>query len=212
MKNDRIYCETVIVADGVFPVHDIPLDYIKNADRIICCDGSTGSLVNAGYIPEAIVGDMDSLNENISDRFRDRLFRDENQEINDLTKAVYWCKERGFKDLVIVGATGKREDHTIGNISLLADYAEFADVLMITDTGILKPMLKSSTISAVPGQQISLFSLDPETEITSRGLRYPLKRLKIRNWWNATLNEATGESFFVDFNNGRVIVYLKFMD
>ena len=76
----------------------------------------------AGFIPDAIVGDMDSLNESIAGRFHDRIFKDKDQDTNDLTKAVAWCSERGYRDLVILGATGKREDHTIGNISLLAEY------------------------------------------------------------------------------------------
>jgi thiamine pyrophosphokinase len=82
---------------------------------------------------------------------------------------------------------------------------------MVTDTGILQPFLKSSAISSFPGQQVSIFSIDPETEITSFGLRYPLSRTKIKNWWFATLNEALGDSFSLEFNDGRVIVYLKFL-
>jgi thiamine pyrophosphokinase len=105
---------TVIVADGTFPRHEIPLKYIKEAERIICCDGSAENLIKAGYIPDAIVGDMDSLNDSIAGRFNDRIFRDTDQETNDLTKAVSWCRERDYRDLVIIGATGKREDHTLG--------------------------------------------------------------------------------------------------
>jgi thiamine pyrophosphokinase len=81
---------------------------------------------------------------------------------------------------------------------------------MVTDTGILRPFLRSSEISSFPSQQVSIFSIDPETEVTSYGLRYPLSRTKIKNWWFATLNEALGDSFMIEFNNGRMIVYLKF--
>jgi len=202
---------TVIVADGTFPEHEIPLGYLKNAKRIVCCDGSAENLVNAGMRPDAIVGDMDSLNDELTNRFADRIYLDENQDTNDLTKAVIWCCEMGYKDIVIVGATGKREDHTLGNISLLADYIKNVNVIMVTDTGILRPLLKSSEISSFPGQQISIFSIDPETEVNSYGLRYPLNGTKIANWWVATLNEALGDNFSLEFNEGRVIVYLKFL-
>jgi thiamine pyrophosphokinase len=200
---------TVIVADGTFPGHEIPLGYLKNADRIICCDGSAGNLVDAGLIPDAIVGDMDSLDDILAERFADRIFVDESQDTNDLTKAVSWCSAMGYKDLVIVGATGKREDHTIGNISLLAEYIKDLNVMMVTDTGIFRPFLKSSEIASFPGQQVSVFSIDTETEVTSNGLRYPLSKAKIRNWWFATLNESLGDRFSLEFN-GRLIVYLKF--
>lgn len=201
---------TVIVADGNFPVHEIPLGYLKVAGRIVCCDGSAENLIKAGYIPDAIVGDMDSLNESIAGRFQDRIFRNADQETNDLTKAVGWCIERGFRDLIIIGATGKREDHTIGNISLLVEYIRDANVKMVTDTGILMALTSSTALVSFPGQQISVFSIDPETEITSEGLRYPLNGKKINNWWVATLNEAEGDSFLLRFIGGRIIVYLKF--
>jgi len=200
---------TVIVADGTFPQHQIPLGYLKNAKRIICCDGSAQNLILAGMLPEAIVGDLDSLNDDLANRFSDRIFPDESQETNDLTKAVSWCCKMGYKDIVIVGATGKREDHTIGNISLLAEYIKYLNVIMVTDTGILQSFLKSSQISSFPGQQVSIFSIDPETEVTSHGLRYPLTRTKIKNWWFATLNESLGDSFSLEFH-GRLIVYLQF--
>jgi thiamine pyrophosphokinase len=211
MDTKRI-TKTIIVADGTFPRHIIPLGYIRNAARIICCDGSAENLVKAGFIPEAIVGDMDSLSSDMAERFSDRLFRDPDQDTNDLTKAVYWCFARGYDDLVIVGATGKREDHTIGNISLLADYIKDVNVIMATDTGFFQPYIKSSEVKSFPGQQISIFSIDPETEISSTGLRYPLNKTIVRNWWVATLNEAQGDSFSLEFNSGRVIVYLKFKD
>ena len=201
---------TVIVADGTFPTHDIPLGYLKNAKRIICCDGSAQNLLHAGMQPDAIVGDMDSLNDELANRFADRIYLDENQDTNDLTKAVSWCSDMGYKDIVIVGATGKREDHTLGNISLLAEYVRSVNVIMVTDTGIMRPLLKSSAISCFAGQQVSIFSIDPETEVTSFGLRYPLNKTKILNWWFATLNESLGDSFSLEFN-GRLIVYMKFL-
>lgn len=201
---------TIILADGIFPAHEIPLGYLRGDYVIVCCDGSVENLVNAGIQPGAVVGDMDSISPELKDRFADRIYIDENQDTNDLTKAVTWCSEMGYKDIIIVGATGKREDHTIGNISLLAEYIKSVNIIMVTDTGILRPFLKSSEISSFPGQQVSIFSLDPETEITSYGLRYPLRRAKLKNWWFATLNEALGESFSLEFNQGRVIVYLKY--
>jgi thiamine pyrophosphokinase len=207
---DILKTQTVIIADGTFPSHPIPLGYITNAERIICCDGSADNTILAGFIPDAIVGDMDSLSTELFDRFADRIFPDDDQETNDLTKAVAWCRESGYKDLVIVGATGKREDHTIGNISLLTEYINDVDVVIVTDTGIFQPIKKSSAISSFPGQQISIFSIDPETEITTAGLKYPLKKSKIRNWWVATLNEALGDTFSLEFSTGRVIVFLKF--
>jgi thiamine pyrophosphokinase len=201
---------TVIVADGSFPVHEIPLGYLKIASRVICCDGSAESVVKAGFEPDAIVGDMDSLSKELKKRFAGRIFKDSNQDTNDLTKALTWCIKRNYTDIVIIGATGKREDHTIGNISLLTEYINDVNIIMVTDTGVFRPLRESAEISSFPGQQVSIFAIDPATELTSSGLRYPLQKTKVKNWWVATLNEATGEKFKLEFNDGRVIVYLKF--
>lgn len=204
--------KTVIIADGIFPANDIPLGYLKDADVIVCCDGGTASLLNAGFLPDAIVGDMDSLGAELTNRFADRIFIDENQETNDLTKAVNWCKESGYRDIVILGATGKREDHTIGNISLLAEYSKFADVRMVTDTGIFLPFHGNCRISSFRSQQVSVFSINTGTEITSSGLKYPLVKRKLGNWWEATLNESLGDFFELEFSTGPVLVFLKFKD
>jgi thiamine pyrophosphokinase len=212
MNEDKQKSYTVIVADGTFPQHEIPLGYIRNAERIVCCDGSAENLIKAGFIPDAIVGDMDSINPLVAGRFKDRIFRDASQETNDLTKAVSWCSSRGYKELIIVGATGKREDHTIGNISLLAEYVKEVNIKMVTDTGIFMALTGNSLVSSFPGQQISIFSIDPEVELTSYGLKYPLIRRKITNWWIATLNEADGDTFSLEFIDSAVIVYLKFRD
>ena len=204
--------KTVILADGSFPVHDIPLGYLMNAEHIICCDGSAASLVLSDLEPEAIVGDLDSLDPGIAERFAGRLHKFTEQDTNDLTKAVRWCINKRYKEIIILGATGKREDHTIGNISLLAEYVREINVIIVTDTGTFTPFLESCVVKSFPGQQVSIFSINPETKITSKGLKYPLKNLKLMNWWVATLNEAEGESFELSFSGGPLIVYQKFRD
>jgi len=206
-----MFSETVILANGKFPEHEIPLGCLKNASRIICCDGAAEGLLSFGLEPYAIVGDCDSLDQRIIDKYSDRIFRDKEQDTNDLTKSVAWCSARGYNDIIILGATGKREDHTMGNISLLVDYARSVKVSMISDTGIFHPVLNSAAFASFAGQQISVFSIDPETEITSSGLRYPLKKMKLTNWWQATLNEATGERFSLEFEGGPLIVFVAFM-
>ncbi len=204
--------ETVVLANGKFPDHPVPLGYLLNAKRIICCDGAADSLVDFGLEPFAIVGDCDSVNKKIADKYQDRLFRDNDQETNDLTKAVNWCTGRGYKNIVILGATGKREDHTLGNISLLVEYAKIITVKMVTDAGTFIPILESNKIETQKGQQVSVFSIDTDTEITSSGLKYKLVNKKLSNWWTATLNESEGDNFTLEFNTGPLIVFLKFCD
>jgi len=200
--------ETVILADGDFPVHPVPLAILQGARRVVCCDGAAVKLLDAGREPDWIVGDLDSLPEPLRARFAARLAADPRQDVNDLTKAIRFCAARGWNDWVILGATGGREDHTLGNLSLLVEHARgVAGAALVTDTGRFTPLYASGRVASRAGQQISVFSFDPATAITSRGLRYPLERLRPARWWQATLNEAMGPAFELVFDGGPLLVY-----
>ena len=118
--------ETVILADGEYPAEGIPATLLAQARYVVCCDGAADAYTARGGIPSAIVGDGDSIGRTTAQRFRDILHIVPDQETNDLTKAFSFCMEQGRRELTILGATGGREDHAIGNIALLADYARQA--------------------------------------------------------------------------------------
>jgi thiamine pyrophosphokinase len=204
--------KTVILANGKFPEHEIPLRHLGEADLIVCCDGAVEKLLKHGLEPGAIVGDLDSLSAGMMERYSSIISGDTDQETNDLTKAVRWCIEHGIDEVVILGATGLREDHTLGNISLLADYSPMLKVTMLTDTGSFIVIDPATAIFSTPGQQVSIFSLDPELAISSSGLRYPLNSLRLHSWWRGTLNEASADHFSLDFEDGHVIVFMKFIE
>ncbi len=203
-------CKTVILANGKYPSHPVPRACLSDAGLIVCCDGAVSKLVAHGLEPGVIVGDLDSVPPALRRRYAGIMVQDTGQENNDLTKAVEWCIRAGIDEVTIVGATGLREDHTLGNISLLADYNREIGAVMLTDTGTFRVYDRSVTISSHPGQQISLFSLDPAMEISSTGLRYPLDRLKLHSWWRGTLNEADGEQFTLRFEKGQVILFMQY--
>ncbi len=114
---------TVILAHGEYPSSERTLGFLKQADRIICCDGATERLLDDGIVPDLIVGDMDSLPKRLQQRYAGIIHRDSDQETNDLTKAFKAALEPRPDTIHILGATGRREDHTMANVSLLADYA-----------------------------------------------------------------------------------------
>jgi thiamine pyrophosphokinase len=202
--------KTVILADGTFPEHKIPLSFLQKADRIICCDGATGKLLKFGLEPNFIVGDLDSISENLKQRFSSILFQNPEQETNDLTKSVQFCIENGWKEITILGATGKREDHTLGNLSLLTDYAEQVNVQLLTDYGVFVPQLDTAVYESYSGEQISIFSLSSETLFTSENLAYPLKNRPLTSWWQGTLNEAESTHFVIKINKGKVLIFREY--
>jgi thiamine pyrophosphokinase len=193
----------------MFPQHAIPLEILNRAGMTVCCDGAAVKLLQYGKEPSAIVGDMDSLPAELKTAYSDRIFYDGDQETNDQTKAVSWCRERKINPVIILGATGLREDHTIGNISLLAEYVDFMDIVTVTDTGIFVPVNRSKTFKCRAKQQISIFSVSPFTKITSAGLKYEISERCFTNWYQGTLNETLYDSFHLDVNTGKLIVYFE---
>ncbi len=203
---------TVIFANGEVPRHAVPLLALKGARRIVCCDGAADKLLRMGREPDWIVGDMDSISLLQRDRFRDRIIADADQSRNDLTKAFKLCLKQGWREVAVLGAAGGREDHVLGNLSLLVDFARQLTIVMPTDSGVFMPLTDRSVIACEPGQQVSVFSFDPATSIRSCGLKYPLEGVTLNRWWQATLNEATGERFSLDFDGGPLLVFLAYID
>lgn len=201
--------DCVVVANGRFPQAARPLELLKNTPVIIACDGAVRSLHERGLVPTAIVGDLDSIPPEMLKLYTDRIHVVEDQEINDLTKAIRFAHSSGYQKVLILGATGLREDHTLGNISLLLEYAPlFRLVEMVSDYGRFIPLLHTATLKSEPGQQISIFSMYPCGEITTEGLRWPIIRRKLTAWWQGTLNETSGTEFTLHLSDdARLIVY-----
>lgn len=199
----------VILANGSYPSAPAPLAILAGAERVICCDGAAVEYVSRGGVPDVVIGDLDSVPEELRHTLGSRVVHVAEQDTNDLSKAFRHCLEQGWDDVVILGATGKREDHTIGNISLLADFAEkMPGIRMVTDDGEFFVARGRGVYSSVPGQEISLFALEPGIKIYSGGLMYPLDGLAPSKLWQATLNVALSTEFMLDIADGRsIIVY-----
>ena len=189
--------EIVILAAGDFPQAAAPLRALREAGVRICCDSAAEALVAYGQEPDRIVGDLDSLSPAFRERFADRITHISGQDDNDLTKAFHLALTLSPSRITILGATGKREDHTLGNISLLLDYAREAScpVTILTDYGRFETIFDTATLPSVPGQQISIFAFDNTLTIKSAGLKYPTDQVRFDTLWKATLNEALSSSF-----------------
>lgn len=198
----------VILANGLFPATRRALDFLKEADVLICCDGAADKLVNFGMTPHLIIGDLDSVSEGTREQYASILIHSQNQETNDLTKAVHYCIEKGYTSVSVLGATGLREDHTLGNISLITTYFPEIDVRIISDFGEFFLVRSGERVKSFAGEKISLFSIDHSIRVTSAGLKYPLINLQLSHWYTASLNEAVTDSFTLQFDSDLpLIVY-----
>ena len=184
--------DAVVLAGGDYPTAQQPLEILHSAEYVVCCDGAADRHISLGHTPDAIVGDGDSISAANRERFASRLHIVSEQETNDQTKAVRFLLSQGKRRIAIVGATGRREDHTIGNISLLVEYARAgATVCSFTDYGVFVPCCSTVTHKCRRGQQLSIFCITARS-LSAEGLRYPI--YDFTNWWQGTLNECTGDS------------------
>ena len=197
----------VILAAGDFPQHSIPLAALRKADLVVCCDGAATTLISHGYKPDVIVGDLDSLPRDIKENEFCPIVLMEEQDTNDLCKAFRYVLEQDFNDLriTILGATGKREDHSIGNIFHLLSFGDQAYVEMLTDYGRFLPCTDEVVLKVKRGQQISVFA-PYVSDLHSEGLKWPLHDL--HHLWEGTLNEACSEEVRIKAK-GDFLVYIS---
>ncbi len=202
---------TVVIANGEPPKDRYLYQLLKQANFVICCDGAINTLEQNNIMPDYIVGDCDSLSEAQKQKYADKIKYTPDQNFNDLTKTVDFVVNQLHQDnIVILGATGLREDHSLANISLLLQYAEnVKSIVLVSDYGFFRAYSKSARISTIPGQQISLFTTYPDTKITTHGLKWELNDLILDSWHTGTLNEALSTQFEIS-TTAPILVYQNF--
>ena len=199
--------EAVILGGGDFPSHRIPTGLLKNCSRIVCCDGASNQCIGRGISPWRIVGDGDSISEETRSKFGDIICTVPEQETNDQTKAVNFLVEHGCRRIAIVGATGRREDHTLGNISLLMEYMhQGIDVRIYTDYGVFIACKDDESFCCPRGTAVSIFGFGTKG-MKSEGLAYQL--YDFNTWWQGTLNHTVEDSFSISCR-GDYLVFLNY--
>jgi len=211
----------VILADGAVPTHPVPLRILREANRLVACDGAWRMALALGRAPDVVVGDGDSLGADGRETLAQRgvpFLNEAEQETNDLCKAFRHARRTAAEGdaIAILGATGRREDHALGNIFHLLDFAvDFPHgaagtgvppVSMVTDAGTFEPVLPPGgtwTVSA--GTPVSVFAPLPGTVMASEGLAWPLEGVSFDALWRGTLNRVTGSTFSVRTNRPALI-------
>lgn len=214
--------DVVIICDGKFPKKEYPRYLIRSADFIICCDGALKKFLRASEaifgeerLPDLVTGDMDSLPATMQNKYADIIVKETEQEHNDQTKAVRWALNnlKGIEQIHILGATGGRPDHTIGNISLLMEYTRMFDlqdiaIEMVGDDGTIFPICDTVEFECGPGRSLSIFTPDSSLRIKSEGLMYPTDEVVFDNWWKATLNRAAQDHVRLEFSHRSIALIM----
>lgn len=229
----------IILCDGDFPSKGPARKLLEKAQKakkshtVISCDGAILSLLKNGMDADYIVGDMDTLPKKWQAKFKDKIYKESEQDFNDQTKAFRFAlsliekqiaekKASSYAEyrIIILGATGKREDHTLGNISYLPDYAQTlrqkfpklkTNISTVTDYGVFIPILDTTRLKGEPGDRISIFAFDHTLRIKSEGLEYKTDDVVFDMWWKATLNTFKKRDVLLRFSHpAKALLYFPF--
>lgn len=212
------------MGNGQFPKKEYPLYLLESADYVVCCDGALDTYLRHFRgrnlrRPDVVVGDMDSLSKKTAERFRDIAVKIDEQETNDQSKAFHYILEH-FPDvdtIHILGATGKREDHTIGNLSLLMEYARemrrqdcgrTVSVDIVSDWSTAFAITDSCTLDVGEGRSVSIICPDNSLNIKSEGLVWPTDNVVFDNLWQATLNRASADRISLTFSHPSIALII----
>lgn len=217
-----MHSSVVIICDGAFPKTEYPRYLIRTADFIICCDGALKKFIKNSRavfgeerLPDLVIGDMDTLSPAMQKKYADIIIKEDEQEHNDQTKAVRWALNnlRGLECIHILGATGGRTDHTIGNVSLLMEYTRMFDlgdicIESVTDEGTIFPINDTIEFDCGEGRQVSIFTPDSSLKIKSEGLMYPTEDVVFDNWWKATLNVSVSDNVRLELSHRSIALVM----
>ena len=202
--NKSFKLPVVILANGSFPTHHIPIEQLKAAGTVIWTDGAANYLSNLNLIPHVIIGDMDSINPKY--QFKGIKIHDNNTENSDLEKALDWVQVNDINDVIILGATGKREDMTLANMYILFNYFEKVAIKLITDHYTITCHKGQKSFKSFPGENVSLFTIDLKTIVSTTALKYQLNNSSISPPQKGISNQSLGSTFSVECS-GPILVF-----
>jgi thiamine pyrophosphokinase len=171
----------IIFSGGKFERHTQYYNkYIKDEDYIITADSGTKYAVEIGIIPDIIVGDMDSIEEDLLNSMIEKnidiiKFNPE-KDYTDTEIAINHAMKISPEEIIIFGALGDRLDHTLAGIYLLKYCLDKGFKARIINEKNEITLIKDSII--ITGKKGDIISLIPLTEkvegITTDNLYYPL--------------------------------------
>lgn len=198
-----------IVGSGKFPKKRFKPE---KGSLILAADGGYDSLKKAGYVPDIIVGDMDSIKKipkNIP-----RLVFPKRKNDTDISLCIKLAERLNYKKIVLLGISGSRHDHFIANLQLMARYSEKGmhiramlkkcDIYAITNGVLALPKLEKGKILSV------ICPYDIAHGVSLLGLSYELKSATLTNRFPLGIsNEGIGKSPKICVKKGTILVFVE---
>ena len=171
-----IYDQVLILCNGEPPGKELLFRHWNASDLQIAADGGANFLESHGLKPKIIIGDLDSLDDQIrSEVSPDSIVHVEEQQTNDADKAIRYCLEKGAKLVHLLGAAGKRLDQFLANLEVMHKYSSRLRIILWTETERMEFICGQWQESLEEGTVVSLLPLFGGAKgITTRGLTFPL--------------------------------------
>ncbi len=200
----------LILANGKPPAKRLLQKFLASADWFICVDGGANTAARFGFIPDFIIGDLDSIKKEILAVFSDvNIKKMHDQNSTDLEKSLTAVIRKKYDEIIVLGATGGRLDHAIGNLSALAKFSHKAHIRFIDNRGEFIAVNRSIELNLPIGTTISLLPLSKCSGILTRGLKWNLKNesleLGVRE---GTSNVIVSSPLKIRIRKGSLIVFV----
>ena len=199
----------LILANGHPPSKRLMKKLLKTADVFICADGGANTAARLGLRPNIVIGDLDSIQAATLRKFsRVPARRIADQNSTDLEKAFSWALRRGYREIVVAGAAGKRIDHSIGNLSALAKFSRKARVVFVDEQSELVSVGNAYELTAPAGTVVSLIPLSLCEGIVTKGLKWELRNESLKlGMREGTSNVVRFSPVSITVRRGNLLLY-----
>lgn len=180
---------------------------LEPEDYIIAADGGLRHTQTLGLIPNAVLGDFDSLGFTPEGA---NVFPVEKDDTDSML-AVRQGLELGFREFLLYGSLdGPRLDHTVANFQTLQFLADRGAYGYLVGRDTLVTVVKDGSIAfpAGCGGTISVFCMGPDARgVTERGLYYALENGVLTSGFPlGASNHFTGEQAVISVKEGSLLV------
>lgn len=185
-------------------------DLVRLGGRVIAADGGADVCLALDVMPEAVIGDMDSLDDSLAWANRTRLISLDEQQTTDFEKCLY---ASSAQVTVALGMTGKRLDHTLAALDCAARYADRRHIVFVDSHDLALVCSGSRSFDVPVGERVSIHPLRQVRFARSTGLSYPLDGLTLApGVASGTSNEATSNRVVIEPEQGDSAPWLLMLD
>ncbi|MBO9589792.1 thiamine diphosphokinase [Devosia sp.] len=157
---------------------------------MVGADGGADTIDAAGLLPDAVIGDLDSLTNRTAWESRTRVIHIPEQITTDFQKALYSTEA---PVTLALGMTGKRLDHTLAALSAVLQYAPSRRIMLVDEVDVALAVTGCIAFDAGKRERVSIHPLLPIRFRRSSGLFYPMNGLLLEpGGLIGTSNEGTG--------------------